>query len=64
MASGSKDVNAYLSAKQSSAPKEIASEWALLEEYHTKKLVYYNLQLFLLIVSHTQYLNSIGCGIN
>ncbi|XP_014294810.1 26S proteasome non-ATPase regulatory subunit 13 [Halyomorpha halys] len=38
MASVSKDVNAYLSAKQSSTPKDIASEWTLLEEYHTKKL--------------------------
>ncbi|XP_014255171.1 26S proteasome non-ATPase regulatory subunit 13-like [Cimex lectularius] len=33
-----KDVNAYLTAKQSNAPKELADDWALLEEYHNKKL--------------------------
>lgn len=32
-----KDVNAYLSAKQLSAPQELADDWALLEEYHNKK---------------------------
>ncbi|KAK9506980.1 hypothetical protein O3M35_008819 [Rhynocoris fuscipes] len=33
-----KDVNSYLSAKQHSAPKELADDWAQLEEYHNKKL--------------------------
>uniref|UniRef100_R4G4S9 26S proteasome non-ATPase regulatory subunit 13 n=1 Tax=Rhodnius prolixus TaxID=13249 RepID=R4G4S9_RHOPR len=33
-----KDVNAYLSAKQLSAPQELTDDCALLEEYHNKKL--------------------------
>nr|BAN21184.1 26S proteasome subunit [Riptortus pedestris] len=36
--SGVKDANSYLTAKQSSSPKELAADWALLEEYHNKKL--------------------------
>lgn len=36
--SSPKDVNSYLTAKQNSSPKELAVDWALLEEFHNKKL--------------------------
>ncbi|KAF6210323.1 hypothetical protein GE061_013427 [Apolygus lucorum] len=38
MAGPSKDVNSYLSDKQNTGPQELQQDWALLEEYHTKKL--------------------------
>lgn len=33
-----KDVTNYLNKKQNASPKELATDWALLEEYHNKKL--------------------------
>uniref|UniRef100_A0A0A9ZCJ8 26S proteasome non-ATPase regulatory subunit 13 n=1 Tax=Lygus hesperus TaxID=30085 RepID=A0A0A9ZCJ8_LYGHE len=38
MAGPSKDVNSYLTEKQNSGPQELQQDWALLEEYHSKKL--------------------------
>jgi len=35
---GVKDVNTYLTAKQAQADKDLATEWAALEELHNKKL--------------------------
>jgi hypothetical protein len=32
-----KDVSHYLSSKQNAAPKELAADWALLEELHNKR---------------------------
>lgn len=32
-----KDVSQYLQARQSESPKEIASDWAKLEELYNKK---------------------------
>lgn len=32
-----KDVSQYLQARQSESPKELADEWAKLEEYYNKK---------------------------
>ncbi|BES94496.1 26S proteasome non-ATPase regulatory subunit [Nesidiocoris tenuis] len=38
MAGPSRDANQYLTAKQNSSPAELQQDWALLEEYHSKKL--------------------------